>query len=304
MASSIGHSSRQRAVIGTSLWPVSDDQPRDQVSGGPGGSWPVFLVGAQRSGTTALALALSKAFDEAGGCFTVNGRLPYLLRRWWTEDDVRHQHLRADEVEHSLRRAPAAGVDAGAWIERASVALRAGAERAAGREVPTGVEEEVRVICEESYGGGPWGDKYNEYLLDLPWLDRVFPAARWVFIVREPADVVASMLGWRREKVWNPRLERDAVAKWGTWNERWLRFRSSLTPGRAFEIGYRQLAADGGARLSGWLDLDVERHLAGFRARRGSDPVRLNEESREVCRSLARLGLLSPGRGTTERGCR
>lgn len=275
---------------------------RDQVSQAPSGSWPVFLVGAQRSGTTALALALSKAFDEAGGRFTVNGRLPYLLRRWWTEDDLRSQHLRADEVEHSLRRAPAGGVGAGAWTERAATALRAGAERAAGRKVADGAEKEVRTICEESYGGGPWGDKYNEYLLDLPWLDRVFPTARWIFIVREPADVVASMLEWRREKVWNPRQERDAAAKWATWNERWLRFRGSLAPGRAFETGYRQLAADGGIQLSGWLDLDVERHLTDFQARRASNPGEPTAESRDVHHSLACLDLLSAGAGATGRG--
>jgi hypothetical protein len=262
--------------------------------------WPVFLVGAQRSGTTALAFALSRAFDEAGGCFTVNGRLPYLLRRWWTEDDLRYQHLRADEVEHSLRRAPTAGVHTDAWLERAAIALRAGAGRAASRTVPrAGVAREIRLICEEAYGGGPWGDKYNEYLLDLPWLSQTFPTARWIFIVREPADVVASMLAWRHDKVWNPRRERDAAAKWASWNQRWLCFRGSLAPGAAFETGYRQLAADGGARLSDWLGLDVEAHLRTFEARRAVDPAGLTEESRGVRRTLARLDLLGAGQKTT-----
>ena len=256
-------------------------------------SSPVFLIGSQRSGTTALAFALSKAFRAAGGCFTVNGKLPYFLKRWWTQDNLDCQHLRADEVEHGLRRAPAGGANIDTWSDRASAALRAGAVRSAKMEASPSVTEEVRLICEEAYGTSLWGDKYNEYLLDLPWLGHIFPTARWIFIVREPADVIASMLAWSQEKVWNPRDVRAAAAKWATWNECWLRFRESLEPARVFEMGYQQLADDGGVRLSGWLGMDVATHLSGFTAQRRCVRVELTPEALGVRRSLARLGLLA-----------
>jgi hypothetical protein len=257
----------------------------------------VLLVGAQRSGTTALAFALSHAFAAAGGLFTVNGKLPYLLRRWWTQEDLERQHLRADEVVHGLRRLPTTGVGASAWLDRTSVALGASAARAAALSSSATVEEEVRLVCGEAYGAIPWGDKYNEYLLDLPWLHRVFPAARWIFIVREPADAIASMLGWRREKAWNPWDARAAAAKWAAWNGRWLDFRDSLEPGRAFEVGYEQLAGDGGRRLSEWLGLDLETHLSEFEVRRCRALPDLTPEALGVRRSLARLGLLGGDRG-------
>ncbi len=68
---------------------------------------PILLVGPQRSGTTALGAALSDALAAVGGCFTVNGKLLYLLRRWWTDADAAARHLRDDEVWHSLARIPA-----------------------------------------------------------------------------------------------------------------------------------------------------------------------------------------------------
>jgi Sulfotransferase family len=259
-------------------------------------SSPVFLVGAQRSGTTALAFALAQAFAATGGCFTVNGKLPYLLRRWWTQEDLDRRHLRADEVEHGLRRVPVAGVDIAGWLDRSSTALRSSAARAAHGEAAAEVEVEVRRICEETYGACLWGDKYNEYLLDLPWLARVFPTARWIFIAREPADVVASMLAWRREKAWNPREARAAAAKWAAWNERWLRFRASIEPGQVFETGYEQLIDSDADGLSAWLGLDLAEHLSDFRVRRPAEPAELTREALDVRRSLEQIGLLAPER--------
>lgn len=257
------------------------------------GSSPVFLIGAQRSGTTALAAALSRAFAAAGGSFTVNGKLPYLLRRWWTQDDLGFQHLRADEVEHALRRVPVGGVDAEVWLDRASAALRASAVRGAEMQRAVTVKDEVRLICEQAYGTQPWGDKYNEYLLELPWLSHVFPSARWIFLVREPSDVIASMLAWRREKAWNPLQASAAAAKWAAWNDCWLRFRGSLEPARTFEVGYEQLVGDRGRQLSEWLGLDVMRHLGEFDVRRYSGCIDLTPHALNIRQSLVRQGLLA-----------
>src|SRR4051812_36557269 len=88
---------------------------------------PVFLVGAQRSGTTALASCLSAAFARRGGTFTVNGKLLYVLSRWMRPEDLHGRHLRTDEMLHALRRRSVWGVGSEQWLERAESALRAAA---------------------------------------------------------------------------------------------------------------------------------------------------------------------------------
>ncbi|MGN0116368.1 MAG: hypothetical protein ACI39M_02635, partial [Streptomyces albidoflavus] len=92
---------------------------------------PVILLGGQRCGTTALAYALNLAFDDHGGHFTVNGKLPYLLHRWLTREDLRHGHLRADEILHALDRRPPDGAGAARWRERVERSLRQAAREVA-----------------------------------------------------------------------------------------------------------------------------------------------------------------------------
>ena len=73
---------------------------------------PLLLVGAQRSGTTALGYALSEAHASRRGCFTVNGKLFYLAARWLHADDLAARHLRVDELCHALTRRRPGGAGA------------------------------------------------------------------------------------------------------------------------------------------------------------------------------------------------
>ena len=208
---------------------------------------PLFLVGAQRSGTTALGHAISAAHERADGCFTVNGKLFYLALRWITADDVTARHLRADELSHALDRRPAGGAGAARWRERVETALRAAAARVADGSAET-PESLIRQVAAAGYGGGPWGDKYNEYLLDLPYLLRLYPRARWLFVYRRPAEVAASMLAWSGDRPWRPAGAEGCEAKWAEWNDRWLRFRDRLVPGNRLELDYDTLCTDSGLR--------------------------------------------------------
>ncbi len=251
---------------------------------------PILLVGAQRSGTTALAGALSQAIAETGGCFTINGKLPYLLRRWWTEEDADARHLRSDEIAHALTRVAPGGVCDG-WLKRAQEALLAGARRGAMSRVS--VLDEVRRICAEAYGAGIWGDKYNEYLLDLPWLDAAFPAARWVFLTRDPAESVASMLAWRHEKAWNPREATAASLKWAHWTARWLAFRDKIPQRRRIELDYAKLCGGSHQALSEFIGIDLSPHLTTFQSRSSERPhAPITPQATEVRTALQRLGLL------------
>jgi hypothetical protein len=261
------------------------------------GTDPLLLVGPQRSGTTALAAALSTALAAGGGCFTVNGKLPYLLRRWWTDEDAAAGHLRADEVAHSLTRIAPYGTGSEKWLDRTRTALADSARRAALGDAAPSMAEEIRRVCAEAYGPGPWGDKYNEYLLELPWLHSTFPHARWVFLVRDPGETVASMLAWRQDKHWNPQDATAASAKWAHWTSRWLAFREAVPARRRVELDYASLCEGHGDALSELVGLDMTTFLADFRRPslpRTAPP--LSPQAQVVRGELVRLGVLrSPG---------
>lgn len=255
---------------------------------------PILLVGPQRSGTTALGAAVSDALAAAGGCFTVNGKLLYLLRRWWTDGDAAARHLRADEVSHSLARIPAQGAGSAAWLVRTRAALLASAQRGAcGRTVPS-ARDEIRRVCAEAYGPGPWGDKYNEYLLELPWLHATFLDARWVFLVREPGETVASMLAWTQDRPWNPDNALDASAKWAHWTSRWLDFRETIPPRQRVELDYADLCEGRSDALAALVGVELTPFLAGYRRQLLAGPAPpLCPDARAVRQALVDLRILS-----------
>ncbi len=82
---------------------------------------------------------------------------------------------------------------------------------------------------------GPFflGDKTPEYAYRLDWIDQVFPASRWVFMVRDPRDVVASLTSvpWLRFNVCGAASlwSKTQACLWNAakrWPDRihWLRF--------------------------------------------------------------------------------
>lgn len=234
---------------------------------------PVFLVGAQRSGTTALAHALSQAVNtQTGGTFTVNGKVWYLLHRWLEASDLEARHLRADEMLHALERRPAQGAGSADWSARVEAALRsAAAEVAAGVWSPdaAGVLGLRRRLAGSIAGTQPWGDKYNEYLLQIPALEQTFPEARWIMVYRHPGEVTASMLAWTGDRPYNPVSAADAEAKWVAWNRRWLEARSRIDRRRRVEVDYADLCSGAGHQaLADFTGLDLSTALAGFSARR------------------------------------
>lgn len=238
---------------------------------------PLFLVGPQRSGTTALGIMLSHAISDIGGCFTVNGRLPYMLQRWWRDADLRAIHVRADEVVHGLRRMPVLGVPGEEWQERACLTVLQRARYASQNN--TSMIEDIREICETAYGGRLWGDKYNEYLTELPALTTIFPDARWVYLYREPESVVSSMLEWRKNKPWNPSTDWRAADKWAFWTNCWNEFRSQIAPAMKLEILYDDLCAGRHQDLSNFLGMDLAPYLKTFRkpVKELTEPIRLSE---------------------------
>ncbi|MFE2284669.1 sulfotransferase family protein [Streptomyces sp. NPDC059443] len=236
---------------------------------------PVILLGGQRCGTTALAYAMNLAFHDAGGHFTVNGKLPYLLHRWLGPDDLAHRHLRADEILYALDRRPADGAGADRWRERVERSLRAAArEVAEGTAGDDPVALARRILTEAAQGLPHWGDKYNEYLLHLPHLDAVLPDARYVMLVRHPEEAARSMLRWTGDRPWVPVTREAALAKWTSWNREWLAFADRIPAGRRLVIEYQALCrGEETRRLEEFTGLDLRPYLAGLNPRTPAAPL-------------------------------
>ncbi|MFJ1928586.1 sulfotransferase [Streptomyces sp. NPDC088131] len=230
---------------------------------------PVILLGGQRCGTTALAYAMNLAFHDAGGHFTVNGKLPYLLHRWLNRQDLADHHLRTDEILHALDRRPPDGSGVERWRARVEESLRAAARDVAEGACGDDPVDLARRIMAETRGELPYcGDKYNEYLLHLPWFGEVLPDARYVMLVRHPAEAARSMLRWKGDRPYVPLTQEGALAKWTAWNRHWLDFAPAVPDGNALVVEYHALCrGEETERLSRFTGLDLAPYLAGLKPR-------------------------------------
>ncbi|WP_329616351.1 sulfotransferase [Streptomyces brevispora] len=264
---------------------------------------PVILLGSQRCGTTALAYAMNMAFHDAGGHFTVNGKLPYLLHRWLGRDDLAARHLRTDEILHALDRRPPDGAGVERWRARVEEALRRAARDVA--EGAAGDDPAVlarRILTESNEGLPCWGDKYNEYLLHLPWFGEVLPDARYVMLVRHPAEAARSMLSWTGDRPWLPTSERAAVDKWTAWNGHWLEFAPGIPADRRLVIEYRSLCGgEETERLEAFTGLELRPCLAGLKPRTpaAAPDADLPQETAAVWAALRDAAAASPAPLTT-----
>ncbi|MCP3798470.1 sulfotransferase [Allokutzneria sp. A3M-2-11 16] len=219
---------------------------------------PVVLLGAQRSGTTALASVLDAAFDSVGGVFTINGKLPYFLHRWCGAADLRSRHLRVDEILHALHRKKPYGRHSSEWLARTEQVLRTTAAEVADQPVtdPVGLRRDIVRQCYA--GASRFGDKYNEYLLELDSLAETIPDALWVLLIRHPAAVADSMTRWRGDRPWRPAGRDQALAKWAAWHEPWLAHPRTHDGARCVVVEYGRLCeGEDLRRLSEAIDLDL-----------------------------------------------
>ncbi|MCX5418124.1 sulfotransferase [Streptomyces sp. NBC_00078] len=232
---------------------------------------PVVLLGAQRSGTTALADVLDQAFAAAGGVFTVNGKLPYLLHRWCTQADVQGRHLRTDEILHALHRRPPYGRHSEQWLGTVEKVLRAAAAEVAAGRVTDASALRGRLVRQAYAGTTRYGDKYNEYLLELDQLADTLPEAHWVLLIRHPAAVARSMLRWTGDRPWRPGTRRDALEKWAAWHRPWLAHPTTRDPARRTVLEYtRVCAGEDLHRLSEAIGLDLLPHAGQLAERTGA----------------------------------
>ncbi len=226
---------------------------------------PAFVIGAQRSGTTALALLLGEHPELS---VLVNGKLAYLLIVWLLRqpEHLRAGHARLDEVAHSFLRRTPRNIDAG-LAERIAAYLYGDARRHL-EAAPADPRAAIRAICQDvgaivNPGHRCIVDKYNEYLMQLDELESLFPDARYVFIHRDPFDVAESMVRHFSDRPWVPADLAGALRKWAHWNEQWLHRRASIPAHRQMTLRYEDVVRDPGPVMDGIADfLGVARQPA------------------------------------------
>lgn len=230
---------------------------------------PVILLGFQRSGTTALAYIFSEIFAENDGVFTVNGKLPYYLNRWLQLEDLQYRHFRADEILYSLKRKLPGGTGVDLWLENVEKTLRKYAEEVADGKYIDSLKLAKKII-EESYSSfSIWGDKYNEYLHTLSYLQKVIPGARYIILYRNPYEIAASIKEWRGDRPWRPTTLEKHVEKWLAWHKEIIYMLNNFSDKRYLIIEYDNLCLGKETqRISDFLGIDIKEKINKLQKKR------------------------------------
>jgi hypothetical protein len=193
---------------------------------------PFFVVGAQRSGTSWVQRLLAAHPAIVGGqeSHLFSGYLAPLWRRWENEEAERSRgrtiglacYLTEDEFVEELRRLACRVF---AVLERAKPG--------------------ARLLVEKTPDHG----------LHLPLVQRIFPGAAIVHVLRDGRDVAASLRDASRRRwgeSWAPGKVEDAAQRW----VQWVRKIQQDLPrfARTRTVRYEDLCADGPAVLAGLFE--------------------------------------------------
>ena len=176
------------------------DSARDTLSSAP----PIFVVGAPRSGTTLVRMMLDS-----------------------------HHRISCGPESHFL-------IDLRALAERHERRFaRFGNGRADVDARVRSFFEDVHVDYMTQRGRQRWADKTPRYTLHLEYIDRLFPEAQHIHVIRDGRDVVAS----HRER-WGYRSAVKAAGRWVHHVEAAQRFGRGPAADRCYEVRYEELVRE------------------------------------------------------------
>ena len=218
----------------------------------PGGP-PVLILGVRRSGTTLLRVMLDRHSQLA------------VPDESYFVPQLADRHLRridADDFVDDLRRLNTLAE----WevpLDQVRARLRDG--------MPVGTAiATVYAVYAEARGKERWGDKTPMYMQNLRLLERLFPDARFVHLIRDGRDAALSFLAMRRgivTETWmHPRTAADFACQWRT-EVAAARRLGRRAGGRYLEVRYEELVADVGGvlrRICGFADLAYEPAMADY----------------------------------------
>jgi sulfotransferase family protein len=229
--------------------------------------YPLFIVGAPRSGTTFLTRLVNRFLDfhisrDAGVFLRFEQMLPHYGN---LEADENLDRLLNDMYKDYFFRTRL--IERGLTVS--ADGLRATLKE---RSYPALVAHILATVA-HSYGKSGWGNKKPSYSLSLGGVDSLFPTARFVHIIRDGRDVALSM-----RQAENNLLERTWYFAARDWQRHVTEGRTMgqvLGPDRYMELRYEDLLSAPAESLTrilqlvGGRDAEIER-LANARAQIGA----------------------------------
>ena len=200
---------------------------------------PLVLLGVSRSGTTLLRAVL----DRSAGLAIPDESffVPLLARR-------HGRRVEPSRFLDDVRRLPAVaawGVSAGDVAPRLRPGMPAGQAIAA-----------IFEAYAEGQGKPRWGDKTPMYMRHLPLLERLFPEAQYVHLVRDGRDAATSFLQLPEgtfTRTWaHPASATAFACLWRTEVEATRALGARVGPGRYLEARYEDLVRDA-ERVVRWI---------------------------------------------------
>lgn len=219
----------------------------------PNRARPIFIVGSPRSGTSILTWALGQhpnilPTEEAPGLgpFAVAVGVYYVIGSGrGARSQLSAMGVGRDEFHAAFGHA----------IDRLTLGHRAELERrseAAARDRPAQVSERFAVSRGAHEPKRRWVDGTPESSFYICGLNRLFPEAKFVHILRDVRQVAASMLGFRHDDG-SPLVltAEEACDYWLRATQACLLARRALGPEKVYQLHYPDLVANPEAALRG-----------------------------------------------------
>jgi hypothetical protein len=239
----------------------------DGSSRQPGRPAPIVVLGVSRSGTTLLKEMLDRHSRVA---------IPsesYFIPQLW---DRHGPHPDREAILADLERVARVRE----WgVTAADVRGRLPAEPSFAQVV-----DAVYATYADAHGKARFGDKTPAYMQHLGLLDRVWPDAQYVHIVRDGRDAALSFVAMRRRPRFNwarPRGLGDFACQWDLEIGAARRFASTAARGRYLELRYEELVAEPERclrEICDFLELDFEPAMLEYH--RGLDASTLQDHPR------------------------
>jgi hypothetical protein len=189
---------------------------------------PLFVLGVRRSGTTLLRVMLDRSSKLAVP--DESYFIPQLA-------DRHHGRVEVDPFVDDLRRV---GTLREWEVDPDDVRARLRPGMSAGEAIGT-----VYETYAAARGKARWGDKTPMYMQHLRLLERLFPEALYVHLVRDGRDAAVSFLqmpaGIVTESWGHPRSVADFACQWSTEVRAARALGGRVGPGRYLELRYEQL---------------------------------------------------------------
>ena len=238
-----------------------------QTPGGP----PLLLLGVRRSGTTLLRVMLDRHSELA------------VPDESYFVPQLADRHLRRvdpDEFVDDLRRINTLA----AWevpFDKVRGRLFEG--------MPIGVAiATVYAVYAEGQGKQRWGDKTPMYMQNLRLLERLFPDALFVHLIRDGRDAATSFLampeGLMTETWMQPHTAVDFACQWRAEVAAARRLGRRVGGQRYLEVRYEDLVADVDSALSGICTFAGLPHEPGMADYAGSVDVSAKPHQQSLSR--------------------